>query len=277
MPPYRMTDQEHGLIKARAPGFRPGRILRDVPFLRTGAIRLRTLFHSKGGAPGGVLFLFYHDMQASERAAFEAQIRHLRDIGDIVSPADAVKILMGGNARTTNERHICLTFDDGYRGAFEHAFPILASENVPAAFFVVAGWIDEARPGIIGWEDCRTLAAGGMEIGSHSISHRRLAQLDEAEAAREFVASRTRVEAETGRACVHFACPFGQPTEDYHPGREPRLARQAGYHTFFTTVPRRAVAGVSPWELPRVRMEPGWGSAELRYAFSRPPMGGKSN
>ena len=262
------------MIKAKAPGFRPGRLLRDVAFLRVGAIRLLTLFRTKGGPPGGILFLFYHDMQAGERAAFEAQIRHLRGLGDIVGPTDAVQILIDGEGRATNERHICLTFDDGYRGAFEHAFPILASENVPAAFFVVAGWIDEARPGIIGWDDCRTLAAGGMEIGSHSVSHRRLAEMDEEEAMGEFAASRTRIEAETGRACVHFACPWGQPTEDYHPGREPRLARQAGYHTFFTTVPRRAMAGVSPWELPRVRMEPGWGIGELRYAFSRRPMGG---
>jgi len=162
-----------------------------------------------------------------------------------------------------------VTFDDGYTDAFDNGLPILAAQNVPAAFFVISGWIDENRPGVIGWVECRELAAAGMEIGSHSATHPHLATLGEPEVEAELTASKARIEAELGRPCLHFACPYGQPGEDYLPDRDPGLARAAGYQSFLTTVPRRAHAAADPWTLPRVRMEPGWGDAELRYAFSR--------
>lgn len=245
---------------------RLNRRLRDVALARAAMVRLRTLGQPHGGAEDGVLLLFYHRMRAGERRCFEHQLRRLRGLGDIIGLGDAMRLLGGGRVPG---RFVCLTFDDGYRDAFDHAFPILAGQGLPAAFFVVSGWIDEARPGIVGWAECRRLAAGGMEVGSHSATHRRLAGLCRSEVEAEVTASRARIEAELGRPCVHFACPWGQPGEDYDPERDPGLAHAAGYQSFLTTMPRRAAAGVDPWGVPRVRMEPGWGAAELRYAFSR--------
>lgn len=241
------------------------RSLRDVPLARAAATRLRTLGQRPGGAPDGVVILFYHSMRAGERRRFARQLVQMRALGDIIGLSDALRVLA---ERRASGRYVCLTFDDGCRDAFDHAFPILAEQGVPAAFFVVPGWMDEDRDGIFGWDECRRLAVDGMEIGSHSLTHRRLATLATAEARREFAASRARVEAELGRPCLHFACPWGQPGADYLE-RDPGLARATGYQCFLTTIPRRAVAPADPWSLPRVRMEPGWGAAELRYAFSR--------
>jgi peptidoglycan/xylan/chitin deacetylase (PgdA/CDA1 family) len=205
-------------------------------------------------------------MRASDRGRFEAQIRQLRDLAEIVGPGDVLDLV--GRPRIEG-RFVCLTFDDGYRDAFDHALPILVEQRVPAAFFIVSGWIDQNRPGVINWAECRRLLANGMRVGSHSVTHPHLARLDEAAARTELTASRARLEAELGVPCVHFACPYGQPGEDYRADRDPGLARLAGYQSFFTTIPGRAHAGTDQWTLPRVRMEPGWGAAELRYAFSR--------
>ena len=240
--------------------------LRDVPAARAAVVRLRTLGKTQGGAGDGVLILFYHRMLARERKRFEDQLRRLRRLGDIIGLEDAVNVLGSGYVPG---RFICLTFDDGHHDAYDHAFPILASQGTPATFFVVSGWIDEGRPGVMSWADCRRLVANGMEVGSHSMTHRRLAGLCGSEVDAELRASRARIEAELGRPCTHFACPWGQPGRDYDPAHAPGLAHAAGYRSFLTTVPRRAHAGVDPWGLPRVRMEPGWGAAELRYAFSR--------
>ena len=240
--------------------------LRDMQLVRSVAIRVLTPRQPPGGAPGGVLFLFYHDMRARERRAFVRQLQYFRALGPIVGLSDALRRLADGRA---DERCVCLTFDDGYQGAFDHAFPILAEQGLPAAFFVVPGWMDAARPGVFGWDACRHLAAGGMEVGSHSLGHRRFAELSRSEAETELARSRARIEAELDRPCVHFACPWGQPGADYRPERDPGLARAAGYQSFLTTIPRRATAASDPWSLPRVRMEPGWGEAELHYAFAR--------
>ncbi len=240
--------------------------LRDVPAARAAVVRLRTFGRTQGGASNGVLVLFYHRMLARERKRFEDQLRRIRSLGDIIGLGDAVGLLGGGHVPG---RFICLTFDDGRRDAYDHAFPILAGQDTPAAFFVVSSWIDEGRAGVMSWADCRSLAAGGMEVGSHSATHRRLADLCGFEMETELRASRARIEAKLGRPCTHFACPWGQPGRDYDPARAPDLARAAGYRSFLTTVPHRAHAGADPWGLPRIRMEPGWGAAELRYAFSR--------
>lgn len=241
------------------------RKLRNVPLARAASIRVLAGMRRDRGRQPGVRFLFYHDMQASERAAFERQLAGLRNSGDLVGPSDALGILAGGGGG----RHICLTFDDGCRGAFDHALPILAERGIPAIFFIVAGWIDEGRSGVIGWDMARRLHAAGMDVGSHSMTHRRLAVLDHDDAAAELALSRRRIEMELRSPCLHFACPWGQPDADYNRDREPQLARDAGYLSFFTTIPHRAVPGCPPWALPRIRMEPGWGDAELRYALCR--------
>ncbi len=251
-------------MTARQPGALR-RELREFGPARQAVIGLRLLARPHV-APSGVTFLFYHGVTAGQRAAFDLQLTRLRGFGDLTALSDALAFLAGPR---TGERRICLTFDDGDRGAYDQAFPMLAERGVPAAFFVVPRWLDERRPGIIGWQECRSLAQAGMEVGSHSLTHRRLSTLDTDEAGQEFSASRLRIEAELGRPCVHFACPWGQPDLDFHPRRDPALARAAGYRSFLTTAARRAGFGTDPWALPRVRMEPGWGRAELAYALRR--------
>ncbi len=244
------------------------RRLRDRSWARAVALRLHHITRSATSraddTSDGVLFLTYHDMRADEGPRFRRQLDMLRRFGDFASVSEALAHLADGVGR-----RVCLTFDDGYMGAFNHAVPILAGDAIPATFFLVPRWLDEGRPGIIGWEECRRLKAAGMEIGSHSLTHRRLIDLASTEVMQELAGSRARIEAETGGPCWHFACPWGQPNVDYHPTREPGIARLAGYRSFLTTVQRRAWTGANCWSLPRVRMEPGWGAAELRYAFSR--------
>lgn len=228
-------------------------------------MRFRFCLNARRADRDGVLFLFYHDMQASDRPAFAHQLTLLKNFGDIIDIDAAIQIAaMGGGGR-----HVCLTFDDGRLGAFEHALPMLAERGISATFFVVSGWVDEGRPGVLSWDSCRALVEAGMQIGSHSVTHSRLANLDREAALAELTRSRLRIETKLGRDCKHFACPWGQPKSDFLAERDPGLALAAGYRSFFTTLPTRARSPTSPYLLPRVRMEPGWGEAEIRYAFCR--------
>jgi len=49
----------------------------------------------------------------------------------------------GGAFRTPTAT---ITFDDGYRDMYEHAYPVLKRKGIPAAVFVVTDWIDRATP-----------------------------------------------------------------------------------------------------------------------------------
>jgi len=215
----------------------------------------------------------YHDMRHAHRKSFEQQIKFMRSLGDFISLDDAVRLLdrtrLGG-------RYFCMTFDDGYCGAYTHAHPILAEAAVPSAFFVVPHWVDEAARSTgtsankyINWAMCRELSDRGVVIGSHTLEHARLTGLCAIGARSQMEASKRRIEAELARPCEHFACPWGQPHVDYIPDRDPSIARSAGYKSFLTTIRGRAGGGANPFELPRIRLEPDWSIPELKYMFGR--------
>lgn len=88
----------------------------------------------------------------------------------------------------------------------------------------------------LGFEEIGSLAGEpGIAIGAHTLSHPRLATLDEAKARREIAASRALLEARLGRPVRHFAYPVGDPTSAGP--REFALAREAGFATAVTTRP----------------------------------------
>ncbi len=244
------------------------RRLRDVALLRRAAIPVLAMLRPADTLADWVAFPMYHRFRARDRGNFQAQLRFMRSQADFITLDDAVALL---SQPRLSGRHICITFDDGWRGPWDHAWPILAEQNIPAAFFVVPGWIDQGSmengQGVVSWNECRQLAEAGGTIGSHTMTHARLAQLDAPAAKAQLTASRQRIEAELGRPCRHFACPWGQPIEDYLPDRDPTTAREAGYHSFLTTVRHRAQTGTSPWTIPRLRLEPNWNPTELRYAL----------
>ena len=89
----------------------------------------------------------------------------------------------------------------------------------------------------------------GVEIGAHTVSHRRISSLDPANAMAELAGSRTRLQEKLGVEARHFAFPYGQRA-DCGP-RDFALARQAGFASAVTTVKALARPGVDPYALPR--------------------------
>ena len=84
------------------------------------------------------------------------------------------------------------------------------------------------------WDEVRAMAADPLvTIGAHSMTHRRLARLDDESARRELAEGRARIEAELGRPVRHLAYPYGGPAACGP--REFRLAAEAGYLTAVTT------------------------------------------
>jgi peptidoglycan/xylan/chitin deacetylase (PgdA/CDA1 family) len=214
----------------------------------------------------------YHSVPARTRSAFVRQIDYMRSLGDFVSPSKAIELL--ARDEPLAGRYFCITFDDGERDAYENAFPILAARAIPYVSFIVPAWvaIDDAQISAgqyVSWSECRHMAENGATIGSHSLSHRRLAMLSRQETQVEMAASKLILERELAIPCEHFACPWGQPVDDYVVERDPGLAARCGYHSFFTTIRGSADRGISPWAIPRIRLEPNWDLHQLRYLFSR--------
>ena len=70
-------------------------------------------------------------------------------------------------------KSVVITFDDGWRSAYDIAFPILKKYGYPATLFVYTDFISEGGNGMT-WAILREMMKGGISIQSHTKSHRNL-------------------------------------------------------------------------------------------------------
>jgi peptidoglycan/xylan/chitin deacetylase (PgdA/CDA1 family) len=146
---------------------------------------------------------------------------------------------------------LAVTFDDAYRSVNTRAAPILSGLGVPGTVFAPTSYVGTERPmswpGIdrwlstphaeeltpMSWEELRSLADSGWEIGSHTVTHPRLTSLDDDRLDEELRASREACAERTGRPCASIAYPYGD-----HDARVVEATGRAGY-AWGATLPAR--------------------------------------
>ena len=138
-------------------------------------------------------------------AAFREQLLVLAEVGLMGSGLD--EILDSGGTTSSALRRCVLTFDDGHASNCTLALPLLMQARFRATFFVTVGWIGRAP--YMSWEQVRTLAAAGMEIGSHSMTHRPPTTLTPAELHSEMADSKKLLEDKLGRPVLSASSPTG--------------------------------------------------------------------
>jgi peptidoglycan/xylan/chitin deacetylase (PgdA/CDA1 family) len=152
---------------------------------------------------------------------FRRHLDVLAEWGGCVLPlAEAVGRLADGSLP---DRAVALTFDDGYASVVERAWPELLRRGLPATLFAVSGYLDDAP--VFPWDHdrgpgddvrlvdrtlLREAADSGLEIGSHTVTHRWLPQLSPAEVAEELRASRAQLEELLDRPVRSLAYPAGR-------------------------------------------------------------------
>jgi peptidoglycan/xylan/chitin deacetylase (PgdA/CDA1 family) len=244
-----------------------GRALRSQPALRAGALRAGALVRSLERARPGLYTLCYHHVAAASKSRFAAQIALLKQFGTFVDADTASARLLSG--RAAEGVAFLLTFDDGYADNVDIALPVIRQHRIPAMLFLVSDWLDappgqhSRATGYVTRADVGAWLDAGLSVGSHSATHRRFSGLSAAEAEAELRRSRAALSEIAGRPVEHFACPWGVATHDYAPARDPLLAREAGYRTFFTTRRGRALSEDDLLAMPRHVLEPEWDLYQL--------------
>ncbi|MGB5847162.1 MAG: polysaccharide deacetylase family protein [Ignavibacteriaceae bacterium] len=74
-----------------------------------------------------------------------------------------------------------LSFDDGYISHYENVRPILNQFNFNGTFYVMPPWLTDSLPGIFRygtWPMFQAMAMDGHEIGSHTMNHLHLPELE---------------------------------------------------------------------------------------------------
>jgi len=97
-------------------------------------------------AVGGrrVLLLSYHRVVQDFAAEKDRkQLEALQESHDIVSLDDALAVLDG--SRSANRDVAVITFDDGYRDVYTHAFPVMRDLRVPGVVYVPSAFVGTER------------------------------------------------------------------------------------------------------------------------------------
>lgn len=228
----------------------------------TGVLAVRRAI-SNGPA---VRALTYHRIGRSQQDPFcvspedfAAQMQLLAREGRAVSLLQAQRFLAG---EETLPQDACLvTIDDGMLSTLTEALPVLQHAGVPAVAFVSASLIgrETASGGAeryLTWEELRALAGSGLvAIGSHAHTHRSMALMPLAHAREEMRLSRERLMRELDAEVCSFAYPFGTQS-DFNTATDQALA-DCGYALAFNSIHGVIRLGMSPFSLPRVKVEGG--------------------
>ena len=163
------------------------------------------------------------------------------------------------------DRHLAITFDDGYRDNFVNARPVLEKLGLPATFFIVTEWMgtsvvpwwDEVR-GVrhpwMSWDEVSALHNRGFEIGAHTKRHVDLGKVALAEARDEVLGARLELERRLGARVESFAYPYGGRKHVSDASRE--MIRSAGFRCCCSSFGGINPAGTDPFFLNRVPVSP---------------------
>ena len=130
--------------------------------------------------------------------------------------------------RVQGNAEVSITFDDGNVSDYEIALPALLRRGMRAVFFICSGRTGQAT--FLNDAQIRELAASGMMIGSHGVSHKPWRNLDSIDLEKELAGSRVALEQVSGRKVDLAACPFGS-----YDRRVLAALKCAGYRAVFTS------------------------------------------
>ncbi|MBI3020067.1 MAG: polysaccharide deacetylase family protein [Parcubacteria group bacterium] len=155
---------------------------------------------------------------------FEKHLIYLRDNGYTTVTLDELAGFIERKTTAPVAKPVILSFDDGWENQYRFAFPLLKKYGMTATFYIYTNPI--GKEPYLSWNQIRDMAAAGMTIASHTLSHRPLHLLSPAELAKELRESKRILEMKLGIPISHFATPFG-----YTGAKIMKAVKEAGYTT----------------------------------------------
>ena len=179
---------------------------------------------------------------------FEAQLQHLANEGyHTITLSDLYLHLKQGYPLP--EKPVALTFDDGYRDAYEVVFPLLLEYGFTGTFFVLATPAHFESSDYLTWAQMKEMADAGMEIQSHGRDHADLRGRSYDYLVYQTVGIQEAIQYHTGQLPRFFCYPSGQYDADVI-----AVLESAGYWGAVTTAWGKTHTQDNLFEMPRVRI-----------------------
>jgi len=202
-------------------------------------------------------YLMYHEIEVPGQPMNETTPGYLRYVVTSDQFSNQMKCLVDSSVRGLNvsqalsgdesqDDAVVITFDDGCESDLLVAAPVLKAFGFFATSYVVVDYLN--RRGYLSTSQLRELnQTGCFEIGSHSMSHKYLRQLSDAELSREVTESKDHLEQLLGTRIRHFSCPGGR-----WDSRVLQTAAEAGYDSVATSEVGMNNGASNPYRLKRI-------------------------
>ena len=217
-----------------------------VPFVRNQRIIIPMRTENRGGLTASgyqvVPVLNYHhfledcdSLLCIPPAFFDQQMKYLKDNGyRTVTMEDLLGFLQYRQALP--KKSLVITIDDGYRSAYDIAYPILKRYGFTATLFIYTDYVGVSDKAIT-WDQLKEMNADGFQIGSHTISHSDLTMNKEGESEKDYLAriekelfdSKQIIDMRLAQDTIAIAFPFGRYDDSIL-----SLAEEAGYELGFS-------------------------------------------
>ncbi len=220
------------------------------------------------GQPERIKVLMYHRVVRDERLSttasrysiqadvLEKQLQTLEKLGYTAITFRDYELYRRGELNLPR-KPVIITFDDGYRDTYTAAYPLLREYGMKAVVFVVADqnvrtneWdegLDITPALLMTPSEILEMHSAGFEIGSHSLTHRRLTELPRADAWHEISRSRIMLEMLLNAPVLTFSYPYGLLNQSLK-----ELVREAGFSYACGVYSGPSVFGVDPLNVRRI-------------------------
>ena len=200
---------------------------------------------------------------------FKEQMRFLKEAGySAISISDLTTRLSNNNK--PGKKEIVITFDDGFKNVYTHAFPVLRSLGFTATVFIVTDYcgeknywdkdnIDIPRMDLLEWGEIIEMHKAGIEFGAHTCTHPDLSTISTEQIKEEMKKSKETLEERLNVSIKSFAYPYGIFNEE--------IRREAGglFSAVCSTKLAYSSESSDPLALPRIDMFYFSGNDLFRY------------
>jgi len=198
---------------------------------------------------------------------FDAHIAELMSGKYTVMPLPEIVAAIR-DGRSLPDRTVGITIDDAYASVYAEAWPRLKAAGLPFTLFVATEPVDAGLPGYVSWDQIREMAAAGVTIGHHTVTHIRLQTTSAERVAAEIRDASNRYRTELGQVPTIFAYPYGEYSLEVR-----QAVIDAGFAAAFGQQSGVAHAGADLYALPRFPFSESYGEIErFRLAVNALPI-----
>ena len=173
-----------------------------------------------------------------------------------ISIDEALKIMH--SAKPPVNKHVVITFDDGFQDILTNALPILKEFNFTATVYLPTNFISEEgcffnNNRCLTWQEVHELQANKIEIGSHTVTHPKLVSLTPQEVEIELSRSKALIEEKLGKPCNSFSYPYAFPEGNRQfAGFLRKILLKSGYHNCVSTIVGTMGENADPYFIKRI-------------------------